>query len=201
MTAEFSLNTKITFITASYLKATGWYDLPSQYIRTSNWGLRKGCDFLSVAAPFCPLTSEYGTIGVPQCSSDFTFKGIFEASVAKDALEGCVILKPGSISGISNESSYCTSNVRTLGYNNSTSFLQESFGPDSRCFMAQYVHKNLKSAQTTTFIPVCHNFKCDFDEYGDIRLKIFIETQIVVCPVDGGEVKLTDCNTLLKINV
>ena len=66
MTANFSVNTKLTFITATYLTATGWYKVMDDFSRNTNWGLRKGCSFLSVISPFCPSNvNEYGVSEVP----------------------------------------------------------------------------------------------------------------------------------------
>jgi hypothetical protein len=160
MTQEFSINPKITFITAAYLKATGWYQFDNDYVRNTNWGLRKGCTFLAVSSPFCPNVNEYGNVDVPRCSTDHMYKGVFKASTGKDAMESCPILKPENVFSVTTESNFCTSNLRTLAFNNNTNSYQESFGANSRCFMAQYSHKNVNSLDTSVKIPVCHNFKC-----------------------------------------
>jgi hypothetical protein len=168
MTADFSLNTKLTFITATYLQATGWYRFTSGYIRESNWGLRKGCEFLTVVSPFCPNVAEYGSIDVPSCSSDYTYKGKFESTTVANAMEECPILNPANIisAAAETESNFCTSNLRTMAFNNDTNSFQERFGANSRCFLGQYSHKNVDSFETTIKIPLCHNAACELDVNG-----------------------------------
>jgi hypothetical protein len=190
MTANYEINPKMTFITATYLESTGWYQINSDYIRNTNWGLRRGCVFLSVINPFCTSDIEYGEIDIPRCSTDYMYKGVFETSSTTDVMEDCPILKPGNVFKVVTESDFCTSNHRTLTFNNVTDSYQESFGANSRCFMAQYSHKNVNSIDTSVKIPVCHNAKCEYDVNGQTTLKIFIDTQVIVCPADGGEISL-----------
>lgn len=154
---------------------------------------------MAVTSPFCPDVSEYGNIESPRCSSDYTFKGVFEASSTEDVMEDCPILKPGNVFSVTTESNFCTSNLRTLAFNNNTNSYQESFGANSRCFMAQYSHKNVNSLDTNVKIPVCHNAKCDYDVNGNTILTIFVDTQTVECPAAGGEMTLTGSKNSLKV--
>jgi hypothetical protein len=199
MTAEFSINTKLTSITAAYLTATGWYQMNNDFVRYSNWGLRRGCSFLSTVAPFCPTgISEYGVSETPQCSIDYTFKGVFETSVTKDVMEACNVLKPNNVFGIVTESNFCTSNLRTLNSSAATDGYLETFGANSRCFMANYKHKSLKVKETSVSIPVCHNSMCEFSPEGDWILKITIDNYLIICPFEGGEVTLTGSKCIKK---
>lgn len=110
MTGNFEINPKMTFITTTYLEATGWYKVSSDYVRNTNWGLRAGCDFLNVASPYCPDTIEYGDVDIPRCSTDYMYRGVFETSTSSDVMEDCSILKPNNVFNQKTESDFCTSN-------------------------------------------------------------------------------------------
>jgi hypothetical protein len=160
MTASYEDNPKITKFTTTYLESTGWYKIDKDYIRRTNWGFRRGCGFFGTDPSTYCLSShpEYsGALDSPSCSFDYLTKGKVQIAANKEYMENCKIIKPAAKVG--NDSVSCVSADRVFAVDQSNAFLQEGFGPESRCFMADYSHKNVKTDAGSVYQPVCQRAK------------------------------------------
>lgn len=158
MAANYDQNPIISQFTTRYLEATGWYTVDPEYIRETNWGHRRTCSFIGTSSDdFCQKTlPEYvEPLEKKICTFDNLGKGVVEVSEARDFMENCKVVRIQA----SNESNLCISNLRSNEREISNIYKQEQFGPDSRCFMASYHHKNIALSDAPPLEAVCQRAK------------------------------------------
>lgn len=158
MAANYDQNPVITPFTTKYLDATGWYTIDPEYVRETNWAHRRTCDIIGTTSDdFCKgdLLEYKEALEKEICTFDNLAKGVVEVSEARDFMENCKIVRVRP----SDESNTCVSNLRSNHRVTSNIYKQEQFGPDSRCFMASYHHKNINLSDEPPLEGVCQRTK------------------------------------------
>ena len=164
MSPKSQYGRKLSQITLSLLNSTGWYIISSDLIQNLNWGLKKGCNFLSNTCEedqnfyeeFCDDSeSIYG------CRYDLLARG----KCSNDEYSG----KCKWVSEWSNR--ICTNPEHTPSYANQT---LEIYGPPNSACIKSSISKH---GFFFNFITRCYSIKCHENNF----IEIFVNDKSFAC--------------------
>lgn len=186
MVANFTRNPKISKITASFLKSTGWYQVDDALDAKINWGKNAGCNFQTSV---CDTSFQEFNNATKQnlCSSEFDMKGSTFTSSSDEYFDGCKIFRPIWPNDTINDGD-CTNPHRSWGNQTIYDEIDETWGSDSRCFIASY-QKYVKYPGNPELIftqAECHRVNCEINDAGLWVLNVYFSNQVIQCPPEGG---------------
>jgi leishmanolysin len=197
-------------MTAALLEGTGWYKLDHSYVNTTQWGRKKGCDFInglcinnktfeSVSDEFCsPLSSTKG------CTFDARFKAVCSVTTGTVANDLWNYYNNGTLSVDTHSDncplwqSYSNGDCRVPENYKVNPLYQESYGEYGRCFEGSFV--------TTTYASylkpqnACFESHCLWNPNNKTyTLNVTVNGTEFQCPQHGGDIKLDNVNYIGNI--